>query len=350
MTTELEQQEQDLIPPAVRRRIEEMSKFTTPDPNAEPKDEVTPATPETPEPVPATVTPEPEPKKESATPPAEPTTLAEVATEEMTKEQRYKIMEGMQKSIGRELRQARAEAQALRDEVQALKTQTTARPAATTPPADPDLVGSGLEELKEAFGEKNLMEMVKFLRMQGFAVTQDLQQVQQQVGQVSQSMASSVTERFESEMDGYTNGRWRTTNVDPRFVKYSNEIEGRTGIPRLEFMKRYLAEQNAPMLAQFFVDFDAAVGDAVAPGAQPKVPALDKRKFAAPKATSTAAAPLSEDKPMVKFSEFGKLEADVRAGKYTSDDPEKQKTLQEKLVAEQARLNEAQRSGRMVQG
>ena len=353
MTTEAtEVQDMALIPPAVRKRIAEMSKFTTPDPNAEPKDESTAGTPPTAEPAPADVTPEPEPepKKDEVTPPAEPQTFAEVATEEMTKEQRYKIMEGMQKAIGRDLRQARAEANALRGEVEALKAQVTARPAAPAAVSQTQAPQplEGMDELKEAFGEKNLQDMVKFMRSQGFVVSQDLQQVNAQVGQVAQSVASSAQERFDSQMEDYTEGRWRTINTDSRFIDYMNEPEGRTGISRLEFAQRYLAEQNAPMLAQFFVDFDAAVGEAPAPA--PKVPALDKKKFAAPKATASATAPLGDDKPVVKTSDFTKLEADMRAGKYSSDDTEKQKVLTAKFEAEQARLNEAQRTGRVVRG
>lgn len=359
------QEDWDLIPPAVRAKVEEMSKFTSPDPNAPKEDEEKPPAagePETPEPAPVQSAPsEPEPKKEPDTTPAPAAqpldlsklTFADLASEEMTKEQRYKIMEGMQRAIGRDLSRAQREANALRGEVEALKQQLNARTVAPTPAAPTPGTAApsdGHESLKEAFGEKNLMDMVQFLRSQGFAVTQDVQQISQRVGQVGSVVEATAYSRFEDTMSSLTDGQWLTVNEDPRFIAWTEEPEGRTGIPRIEFMKRALAERNATALAPYFTDFIAEFGGAPAEAAPAPRPTIDKKKLAAPKATPAATRIVDAEKPMVKVSEFTKLEADVRAGKYTSDDPVKQVELTKQLAAERARLDEAQRSNRVVAG
>jgi hypothetical protein len=362
-TAATEQQDWDLIPPAVRAKMEEMAKFTAPDPNAAAEEGVQPPVagePATPEPAPAPVTPL-EPKKEEAAPaPAqatdEPQTFQDLATEEMTKEQRYKRMEGLHKAIGRDLSRSQRDTQALQAEVEALKAQLASRATApaAVPAAAPAELSTEDAELLEALGEKNVQglekRMERYLKARGFVVTQDLQPLEQRVGKVSQSVETSTYTVFENDMDAFTDGKWKQLNVDPAFIAYTQEFEGRTRTPRIEIMRDALARRDAAMLAPFFTDFEAEQSAAPAATAPVVKPKLDKKALAAPKATPAATVLPEGEKPTVKMSEWTQFSADVRAGKFVSDDPVQHKQLQDKMRLEQARLDEAQRSGRLIPG
>lgn len=371
MSATPEQLEMDLVPPAVRRKIEEMSKFTAPDPNDAGNPAPDAGTPPPAEPAPAPVPPvePPKPPEEPAapasaapavtsTPPAEPPkTLAELATPEMTTEQRYKIMEGLQKAIGRDLSRAQREASALREEVAALKAQLaaapTAAPAPGAPPSHAQQDKSQLEtRLKESLGAANVADMVEYLRQQGFAVTQDLKSIESRVGTVVDSVHMSATERFNTEMDQLTNGKWRQINVEPGFRDFLAEEDGYTGRSKHEGAMHFLQTHDAPRLARYFADYMAktASGAPAAAPAAPAGPKLDLKKLASPAATPAGNNPLADERPMVRASEFKKFDADVRAGKYYSNDPAEHAKLQKAMAAEQARLDEAHRSNRVVAG
>ena len=358
----------DLVPEIVRRKAAEMDAFikgeTAKMTEGVPAGETEPAkAPEPvktpPEPPPAQpqaleTTPPVPPAEPSAPPKPAPTTFAEVVTEEMTKDQRYKIMEGIQKATGRDLSRAQRENQALRDELEALKRQISAPPAApisqpaqvAAPAADPEAE----TRLAEALGAANLKDLVAHLRAQGFAVTDDLKKVQDQVGTVSRTISMTAQEQFTKDMNDLTNGKWDAINKDPKFIDWMNEEDGYSGLSRREAAQNHANRMDAHKLARYFVDF-AGSQAATAPTATTSTSKLDKKSLASPPATPVADTKLDDQPKMVKVSEFKQFAENVRAGKYQDlRDPEKHKQLQAKMYAEQERLDTAQRLGHVTQG
>lgn len=273
---------------------------------------------------PAPETPAKEPEKAAEEAPAEekkpvPTTLKDVATEEMTKEQRYKIMEGIQKAAGRDLSRAQAEARALREELAALNariaTATSVQP--TNAPAKAADAGGTSNELREqvaeAFGAENVDKFFRLMRQEGFVAKPDLDEIRGEVGSVARNVAQSAQDRFQNTMEDLAPG-WTKINEDPKFIEYMNEEEGRSGMSRLDFAKLHLGRLDAPRLAQYFVDFGASNSGTPAPAAAK----LDKKKFAAPPSTpATGKEPEEKDVAQpVKASDMERFSREVIIEKY----------------------------------
>lgn len=260
------------------------------------------------------------PEKAPEAPPAPekkpvPTTFKEVATEEMTKEQRYKIMEGMQKAAGRDLSRAQAETRALREELKALNEKVSAMSAvqptsAPTPSAAPS---SDLrEQVAEAFGSENVERFFQLMRQEGFVAKPDLDAVRGEVGSVARNVAQTAYDRFQNTLDDLAPG-WQKINEDPKFIEYMNEEEGRTGMTRLDFAKRHMDRLDALRLSQYFVDFNE-----VNPPVLTTPQKLDKKKFASPPSTPATGKEPEEkgDSQFIKASEMARFAREVIISKY----------------------------------
>lgn len=348
MTTVATEPNWDLIPASVRQQIQKEVLAPTAE-AAEPVEEVPTAgePQETAEPAQVQAV-EPEPV---ATEPAKPQTFKDVATADMTKEERYRMLEGMQRGIGRDLSKATRELQALQEENLALKRQLAAPAAAPIVPAasQGDAAADDFTGFKESIGEANVKDMVRFLRSQGFVVNQDLSKIQEQVGAVANSFVVSAQDQFIKDLNSLTENKWTELNEDPGFVAYMAEEDGRSGRTRSQNAQEKFDSMNATALAGYFVDY-MSMGPEKQTASRAPSAKLDKKKFAAPNATASAAPQLDEGPAKVKISEFQKFADDVRNGKYESGDPAVYKTLQEKMFAEKARLDNAQRLGHIIPG
>jgi hypothetical protein len=331
------------VPPIVRQQQEAAAKLIAEKPPEETKPEPTAEEIAATE---AAKTPEGEGKElelpagEKA---KEPATFSEGATDEMSKEQRYKVLEGMHRRAEREAGTLRSELAALREHVQSLETKlATAPPLVATPIAAPD--GEAKGRLLESFGAQNTADLVAMLRAEGFVVTKDLEPVREGVERVTKTIATTAQSEFYTTLQGLVPD-YEAKNADPKFGEFLDSEEGHTGQTRREIAKRHIANGDPHRLAAIFIAFDQAPAAPVKPG-------LDKKKFAAPPATAAAAAVIKEDEGPVKVktSEFTRFAADVRAGKFTGATPEDHVVKQKAMNVERERLETARREGRVVEG
>ena len=319
------------VPDIVRRQAEEaMRVFNAASQAAasagHPLDGEAPKDPEEPavEPTVEAAPVEPEKKEPPAEPvKAEPKSFSDVATEEMTKEQRYKIMEGIQKAAGRDLSRAQSETRTLRAQLDTLQERVTSMSAA--PPA-PQAVAQGSpavatnelrEQVAEAFGAENVEKFFQLMRQEGFVAKQDLDAVRGEVGNVARNVVQDAQDKFQSAMEDLAPG-WLQINQDPKFIEHMNEEEGNTGMTRLEFAKLHLDRRDAPRLARYFVGYGAT--DETAPGDPPAK--LNKRKFAAPPSTpASGKEPVEEaSASTVKASDMARFAREVIISKYGGND------------------------------
>lgn len=285
------------------------------------------------------------------TPKPKPTTIEEVASEEMTKEGRYRTMVGIQREQGRLLRESRAEAETLRAEIAALKKQNTAggpredkSAAQPAPVLDPNRGA----KIRAAVGEEEYADLVSEIRDQ---VLREVAPVRDEIGRVAKTVGATAQSQFSTQMEDLVHG-WEAINDDPAFYSLLDDrIPGTTGTYRQAALQAY-ADKDALRMAEVFNVLIPQMGtEAPKPGVKPVVvPKLDKKKYSAPPATPAAGAKLEETVQTVKFSEKQKLAEDIRNGAYESRDPEQRKVLQAKMQKETDRINEAQRTGRLVPG
>ena len=276
--------------------------------------------------------------------PVAPASLSAVATEEMTKEQRYKVMEGIQKAAGRDLSRANAEARALREEVAALQSRISALSAAppapqVAPQADPAAANVLREQVAEAFGSENVDKFFQLMRQEGFVAKQDLDAIRGEVGNVARNVVQSAQDKFQGTMDDLAPG-WMQINQEPKFIEYMNEEEGRTGMSRLEFAKLHLDRQDAHRLAQYFMDYGEAVG-------VPLPAKLNKKKFAAPPSTPASGKVPAEKEAgaMLKTSDMARFAREVIISRYGGNE----KVMNENDTKTWNTYLTAQREGRLLE-
>jgi len=275
------------------------------------------------EPVPPETPAEVPKEPPAASVPAPAMTFKEVATEEMTAEQRYKVLEGMHKAEAREARRAKEEKAALEAEIAALKAAPAVIPPAPLP-IDPAMK----TRLEEQFGEQNLQDLLSLVRT---SVVPDIESVKGELGNIAKLSKQSSLETFEGRLDDLV-PEWRKINLDPKFVEYMNEEEGNTGMSRLGFANKHMAEHNAPRLARYFAEF--------APSDTPAAK-VDKKKLTAPPATpARERTPREPDEvPPVRLSEIKQFAEDVKLGKYRDKPAE--------IAALQAKIDAAMRANRI---
>lgn len=280
--------------------------------------------------------------------PAPPKRFKDVATEDMTKEQRYKVLQGMHQAEAREARAARAEKDALSQEVQALREQVASlnqrQPAAVAPVEPARATQMTDEQLVEALGQDTIARLdARFerrLNELGYVRVADLKTVKDEVGQVATTVRQTVKDRFTQRMEELAPG-WLETNVDPKFKEFMNAEDGYSGMTRAEAATRHLGNLDAERLARYFADFTASQTPDSPPVSKPKA---DKKKMTSPPVTSAAATPSAtpgEVQP-IKESELARFSKDVITGKYAGRDAD--------LQAMQARIHAAQRAGKIVPG
>lgn len=277
--------------------------------------------------------------------PAPPTSLKDVATDEMTKEQRYKIMEGIQKAAGRDLSRALADNRDLRAQLDAMQAQISALSAAKAVAPTPNEKTAGVssselrDQVAEAFGAENVEKFFALMRQEGFVAKPDLDEIRGEVSTVSRNVVQSAQERFQTSMEELA-PNWTRINEDPKFIEYMHEEEGRTGMSRLDFAKLHLGRFDAPRLAQYFVDFVNTTDSA------PAAKKLDKKKFAAPPSTPPSGKEPEEkgEKQLVKSSDMAQFAREVIIQKYKGVEA----AMNEKDAATWKMYLNAQREGRLV--
>ena len=283
--------------------------------------------------------PKEEPPKEE---PKAPTTFKEVATEEMTKEQRYKVLEGMQQASDRKARTARTEVEALQARIAELEGKLAAAPepkapAKTVPTADPE----ARTRLASVIGAESIPDMIAVLREHGFVISQDLNPVKDEVDRVSATVTRTAQDKFTTTLADLVPD-FEEKNKDPGFIAFMNEPEGRTGIPRKQFAAQHVKNRDAVSLAGYFLDYDATVE--APPTAKPAAPKLDKKKLASPPATPTGARIPDEPREVepVNESEVVRFRKDLITGKYAGRDAE--------VLTVNKRIDAAQRAGKIIIG
>lgn len=284
------------------------------------------------------------------TPKPKPSTLEEIATEEMTTEGRYKTMVGIQREQGRLLREARADNETLRAEIAALKTQNTVGQREDKSAAQPAPVLDPTRgaKIRTAIGEEEYTELVSEIRDQ---VLREVAPVRDEIGRVAKTVGATAQSHFSTQMEDLVPG-WEAINDNPAFYgQLDDRIPGTTTTYRQAALEAYTAKDALRMAEVFQVLIPNMGTEAPKPGVKPPVvPKLDKKKFAAPPATPSVGASLEEKVQTVKFSEKQKLAEDIRNGAFESRDPEQRKVLQARMQKETDRINEAQRTGRLVPG
>lgn len=269
---------------------------------------------EVPTPTPAPTAP-PAPPAEPPTPPAAAApsapvpvpTPAPVAPE--TAEQRWRSLQGINQSL-------RQQNQQLQDRLAALEARLTVPPAPPPteppkPPADPkDVEAFGLDmvSMVQRVCDQFLAHAAQQIDMRFAAVTQAIEQLQQQVQGTHQSVALTAEQVFFSELTKLV-PNWQEINGHDAFLAYLEQIDPIYGRPRQLALDEAQRTANAQRAAAIFKAFIATL---------PPPPAAPPAESPTPRGAGAPPPPTPQGKPVYTQATLAKFYDDLRRGVYRS--------------------------------
>lgn len=150
---------------------------------------------------------------------------------------------------------------------------------------------------------------------------------------------ATAHDRMNADLDAAL-PEWRNINVDPKFLAWVGLPDPFSGAIRLDMLKAAYGQCNTNRVLAFFKGF-IAEEDALAPEPQPapsttQVQKVPLQSLAAPgRAKAPATAPAaSPDKPLISRAEISKFYADSAAGRYSKNEPERQRIEREIFAAQ----------------
>lgn len=326
------------VPPAVKAaaaRAEELQRqIYSPEPPVPPE----PGAPEPPVPP---VTPEGNPTPPVVDPPAPPDPPAEV----IDWEHRFNSMKGRHDKAQESIRQMSDQIQSMQN---VIATMSVATPPATKLPAelDPKLLITPQEEAE--YGPEFLNLVERKARAATAGLEQQLADLKSQLSNVGGNMAQSARDSMFRGLDDQSSGvpDWRVINKDPKFLHWLDLPDTYSGAIRLNLLKAAFERNDTPRVLAFFKGFlaeEAALDPATRGPGIPPVPTPTSKvpleSLAAPGRAKTAAE-IPAEKPIVTRPYITQFYAEVAAGKYRGNEPEKNR-IENEIFA-------AQREGRIT--
>lgn len=249
-----------------------------------------------------------------------------------------------------------AENSAIRSENRALIEENARLKAGVVPPqpaaAGGEQAGGAAavqDEFKawfeETYGPEHMDKFNRFIDSRIQAKTGDLSN---KVEQVATASVQSAKEKYWSALDSAVPG-WDAIYTDPRFAAMLQEPEGRTGMPKAQFARKFEDDLNAEAVIPYLQEFQERYPDAVvaAPAAAAGAK-LGKEAYVAPRSTAggagAAGAPNPNDNiPWVKASDIRKLAVEATTTR-------KWVGKEKELAALRAQYDAATRAGRVLAG
>lgn len=288
-------------------------------------------------------TPTPEAPAPAAAAPPAPRVIPETAPTGDSWENRYKAAEARFSKNHSEFQRL---ADRLAHTEQLLSTMSAPPPA----PTPPELQAKSLltPEERAAYGDEFLDVVAKQARE---AVQKDLDardktiaELRAQVGGVAGQVAGDARDRLIKGLDVQL-PNWRDLNVRQEFLDWLALPDTYSGANRHALLTRAFEQNDLHRVLAFFKGFlteEAAVAPAAPVPANPDQGKPGLEVFAAPgRARSAAAAETagSPEKPVITRPQISQFYADVRAGKYRSNEQEKNRL--------EAMIFEAEKDGRI---
>ena len=259
---------------------------------------------------------------------------------EVNWEHRYNSMKGRYD-------RSQQQVNALSERVGQLEAMLSAAPrmSASDAPMQPQVAAERLltPEEEEEYGSEFLSVVEKKAR-EAFApmaaqYEQQIARLEAQVNGVHGHVVQSVQEKMFSSLDTKLSS-WREVNTDPEFLSWLRLPDPYSGAIRHELLKAAYERHDAPRVLAFFNGFlaeEAAVAPANAGPDQTPKGKIPLEKFAAPsRAKSAAAQNAPAEKPGFTAAQISAFYSDIRAGKFSGREAEKNQI--ERQIFEAQRL------------
>lgn len=187
-------------------------------------------------------------------PPATPPPEEDLQGKLQAAEQRYRTLQG----------KFDAEVPRMAAQIRGLQEQLEQEQAAPPPPQEqaPSTGGLSDDEVEE-YGE-DFIDMVR--RAAGGPASSEVQEIKDKitqleagVGNVSQTLHQTAREKTVAALDNAIPG-WRTTNDDPRFIAWLQEVDLYSGAQRLQLLRTAFERNDAARVAAFFKGYAQQTG------------------------------------------------------------------------------------------
>lgn len=281
-----------------------------------------------------------------------------LVTPEMSKEQRYKVIAGMQRAESKRFRETTAALERQIEELRAAPKPAAPVATAGTPApvvsADSEAELKALEaDLSSGAGDYHT-KLERWMQLKGYVrkadldpLKQEVQAVRGEVGGVAKTVQATTQDVFLREL-GDMAPDYEVKNKMPGFKEFLDTRPPGSLYTYKESAMRANSEGNAAALAEIFNLYSPDSAPAVpTPVASSKKP--NPKLASPPRTTGAPPAPKPAAQPeMLKESDYIKLATDAQNGKYSSDDPVKDGELKAKLASEKLRFVTARAEGRWI--